>query len=119
MSYIDGFVLAVPTDQREAFRKHVLAAAAVFQEHGARRVVNCWGDDVPHGKLTDMHMAVKAEPAETICFGWIDWPSKEARDRGMEKARVDPRMQPDANPMPFDGKRMIYGGFVPVFDTGR
>jgi len=119
MSYVDGFVAAVPTGNREAYRKHVLAAAEVVKEHGALRVVECWGDDVPHGRLTDMHMAVKAEPSETICFSWIEWPSKEARDQGMKKIMADPRMKPDANPMPFDGKRVIFGGFVPVLDARR
>ena len=80
-------------------------------------MVECWGDDVPRGKLTDMYMAVKAEPDETVCFSWIEWPSKAARDEGMAKIMADPRMQPDANPMPFDGKRIIFGGFVPLLDT--
>ena len=119
MSYVDGFMAAVPTKNRDAFRKHVLAAADVLKDCGAIRVVECWGDDVPHGKLTDMHMAVKAEASETICFSWIEWPSKEARDKGMAKMMADPRMKQDVNPMPFDGKRVIYGGFVPVLDTGK
>ena len=119
MTYIDGVVAAVPTGNREAYRKHCLAAADVLKDCGALRVVDCWGDDVPHGKLTDMHMAVKAEPSETICLTWIEWPSKQARNEGMAKMMSDPRMKPDVNPMPFDGKRMIYGGFVPVLDTNR
>ena len=117
MSYVDGFVVAVPSADREDYRRHAAAAAEIIREHGASRLVECWGDDVPRGKLTDMHMAVKAEPGETVCFSWIEWPSKEARDAGMAKVMADPRLQPDANPMPFDGKRMIYGGFVPILDT--
>ena len=117
MSYIDGFVAAVPSAQREAFRAHVAAAAEVLRDHGALRVVECWGDDVPRGKLTDLHMAVKAEADETVCFSWIEWPSKAVREEGMAKMMADPRMRPDVNPMPFDGKRAIYGGFVPLLDT--
>jgi uncharacterized protein YbaA (DUF1428 family) len=111
MNYVDGFVAAVPTANREKFRKHAADAAAVFKEHGALKVVECWGDDVPDGKVTSFPMAVKCEPGETVVFGWIVWPSREVRNAGMEKVMADPRMQPDVNPMPFDGKRMIYGGF--------
>ena len=111
MTYIDGFVAAVPTANREAFRKHAADAAPVFKEHGALKVVECWGDDVPDGKLTSFPMAVKCEPGETVIFSWIVWPSRQVRDAGMAKIMADPRMQPDANPMPFDGKRVIYGGF--------
>ena len=116
MSYVDGFVAAVPTGNREAFAKHAAMAADVFREVGAVRVVECWGDEVPHGKQTDMHMAVQAQPDETVVFSWIEWPSKEVRDAGMAKMMADPRLQPEVNPMPFDGKRMIFGGFVPLFD---
>lgn len=116
MRYIDGFLAAVPNANREEFLKHAAAAADVFRECGALRVVECWGDDVPHGTQTDFHLAVKAQPEETVVFSWIEWPSKEARDAGMVKMMADPRMQPDVNPMPFDGKRLVYGGFVPVLD---
>jgi uncharacterized protein YbaA (DUF1428 family) len=111
MTYVDGFVAAVPTADREKFRKHAEKAAAVFREHGALKVVDCWADDVPDGAVTSFPMAVKRREDETVVFGWILWPSRAVRDAGMEKARVDPRMQPEANPMPFDGKRLIYGGF--------
>ena len=116
MSYVDGFVAAVPTANRELFRKHAEAAAAVFKEHGAQRVVDCWGDEVPEGKLTSFPMAVKRQDDETVVFGWIVWPSRQARDEGMKKSMDDPRLQPDTNPMPFDGKRMIYGGFEVLVD---
>ena len=119
MNYVDGFVIAVPTARREDFRAHAAAAAEVFRECGALRVVECWGNDVPHGRLTDMHMAVQAKPDETIVFSWIEWPSKEVRDAGMAKVMTDPRVQPDVNPIPFDGKRMIYGSFVPIVDRGE
>jgi uncharacterized protein YbaA (DUF1428 family) len=111
MSYVDGFVAAVPTANRNAYRKHAEAAAAVFKEHGALTFVECWGDDVPEGKLTSFPMAVKRQPDETVVFSWVTWPSRRARDEGMKKIMADRRVQPDVNPMPFDGKRLIYGGF--------
>ncbi|MFL5334814.1 MAG: DUF1428 domain-containing protein [Geminicoccaceae bacterium] len=117
MGYVDGFLIAVPNANREAYRRHAAAAAEVFREHGALRLVECWGDDVPHGKLTDMRMAVRAEADETVCFSWIEWPSKAARDTGMARVMADPRLRPETNPMPFDGKRMIFGGFVTLVDS--
>ena len=111
MSYIDGFVAAVPTANRSAYRKHAEAAVPVFKEHGALKVVECWGDDVPEGKVTSFPMAVQRKADETVVFSWIVWPSKPVRDAGMAKVMADPRLKPDVNPMPFDGKRMIYGGF--------
>jgi uncharacterized protein YbaA (DUF1428 family) len=115
--YIDGFVVAVPTANRDAYRRHAEAAAVVFKEHGALRLVECWGDDVPDGKLTSFPMAVKKQADETVVFSWITWPSREARDAGMQKVMADPRSKPEANPMPFDGKRLIYGGFNVIVDT--
>jgi uncharacterized protein YbaA (DUF1428 family) len=111
MSYVDGFVAAVPTANREAYRKHAESAAAVFKENGALKVVECWGDDVPEGKVTSFPIAVQRKADETVVFSWIVWPSKSVRDAGMAKVMVDPRLKPDVNPMPFDGKRLIYGGF--------
>ena len=111
MNYVDGFVAAVPTANREAFRKHAEAASAVFREHGALSVVECWGDDVPEGKVTSFPMAVQRKPDETVVFSWIVWPTREVRDAGMAKVMADPRLKPDVNPMPFDGMRLIYGGF--------
>lgn len=116
MTYVDGFVVAVPTENKEKYKKHAVAAAAAFKEHGALKLVECWGDDVPDGKKTSFPMAVKCEPNETVVFSWISWPSKEVRNKGMEKAMSDPRLNPDNNPMPFDGSRMIYGGFEMIVD---
>jgi uncharacterized protein YbaA (DUF1428 family) len=116
MSYIDGFVAAVPTANREQYRKHAENAAKLFQEYGALQVMECWGDDVPEGELTSFTMAVKRKEDETAVFSWIVWPSKEARKTAWEKLMADPRMQPDKNPMPFDGKRIIYGGFEPIVE---
>ena len=111
MNYVDGFVAAVPTANRETYRRHAELAAEVFKEHGALSVVECWGDDVPQGKLTSFPMAVKCQDDETVVFSWITWPSKAVRDAGMAKVMADPRLQQETNPMPFDGKRLIYGGF--------
>jgi uncharacterized protein YbaA (DUF1428 family) len=117
MDYVDGFVAAVPTANRDAFRKHAQAAAVVFKEHGALSIIECWGDDVPDGKLTSFPLAVKRKPDETVVFSWVTWPSRRARDEGMKKIMADPRVQPDANPMPFDGKRLIYGGFQVIVEA--
>lgn len=111
MSYIDGFVAPVPDANREAYIEHAEKVAALFKEHGALAVVECWGDDVPEGKLTSFPLAVKREPGESVVFSWITWPSRAVRDEGWKKLTADPRMQPGAMPMPFDGKRLIYGGF--------
>lgn len=111
MTYVDGFVAAVPTANKDKYIKHASDAAVVFREHGALSLVECWGDDVPEGTVTSFPMAVKCEPGETVVFSWITWPSKGARNAGMAKVMEDPRLKPDVNPMPFDGKRLIYGGF--------
>ncbi|WP_166362557.1 DUF1428 domain-containing protein [Pseudomonas akapageensis] len=117
MSYVDGFVAAVPTLKREAFKQHAETMAKFFKEVGALSVVECWGDDVPEGKVTSFPMAVKCREDETVVFSWIVWPSRQIRDAGMQKVMADPRMQPDVNPMPFDGQRMIFGGFEMVVNV--
>ena len=117
MNYVDGFVMAVPTANREAFREHATAAAVVFKEYGALSVVECWGDDVPDGKTTSFPMAVKRQPDETVVFSWIVWPSRDVRNAAMEKVMSDPRLHPDTNPMPFDGMRLIYGGFEVIVEA--
>lgn len=116
MAYVDGFVAAVPTANKETYREHARSAGEVFKEHGALSFVECWGDDVPDGEVTSFPMAVKCQEDETVVFAWITWPSRSARDQGMEKVMVDPRMQPDVNPMPFDGKRLIFGGFETIVE---
>ncbi|QDP00764.1 DUF1428 domain-containing protein [Thalassotalea sp. PS06] len=92
-------------------------AAKVFKEYGAIRVVECWGDDVPEGKLTSFPMAVICQCDEIVCFSWLTWPSKTFRDEHIEKIMNDPRLQPENNPMPFDGSRMIFGGFEVIVDV--
>ena len=116
MAYIDGFVAAVPNANRDKYREHARAAAAAFKEHGALKLVECWGDDVPDGELTSFPMAVQCRSDETVVFSWIWWPSRETRNEGMERALKDARLHPDNNPMPFDGARMIYGGFEVIVD---
>ena len=117
MTYVDGFVAAVPNANRDAYRKHAVEVAAIFKDHGAERLVECWGDDVPEGKLTSFTMAVKREADESVVFSWVTWPSKATRDEGWKKIMADPRMARDGTPMPFDGKRMIYGGFSVIVDA--
>jgi uncharacterized protein YbaA (DUF1428 family) len=111
MPYVDGFVSPVPLANKEAYRQHAMACAVVFKEFGALSVMECWGDDVPEGKLTSFPMAVKREADETVVFSWVTWPSRAVRDEGWKKLMADPRMRPDVLTMPFDGKRIIYGGF--------
>ena len=115
MAYIDGFVIPVPTANRDAYFKMARLAVDIFKDAGAVKVVECWGDDVPEGKVTSFPMAVKCKPDETVVFSWIVWPSRQARDEGNKKVMADPRMKPDD--MPFDGKRMIFGGFETVVES--
>ena len=117
MTYVNGFVAAVPTARKAEFIEHARIAAEVFKEHGALQVMECWGADVPDGETTSFPMAVKCADDETVAFSWIVWPSREAADAAMAAMTDDPRMSEASNPMPFDGKRMIYGGFEPVMEA--
>ena len=118
MSYVDGFVIPVRAGQKEAYRAIASKAAPIFKEHGATSVVECWGDDLPEGKVTDFKRAVKAEAGENVVFSWIVWPSKQTRDAGNKKVMEDPRMQMGGD-MPFDMQRMFVGGFEVLVDTGE
>lgn len=111
MNYVDGFVTPVPTAKKDEYCKHAQDVAVIFKEYGALSLVECWGDDVPPGKLTSFPMAVKLEATETVVLSWIVWPSKAVREAGWEKVMADPRMKHQESNMPFDGKRLIYGGF--------
>ena len=121
MPYIDGFVIAVPSANRQAFIDHASTVDPIFLEYGATRVLECWGDDVPRGKQTDFFRAVAAGDDETVAFAWIEWSDKATRDAGMKAIEQDPRMAPSHPgnpPMPFDGMRMIFGGFEAVVVLG-
>lgn len=117
MSYVDGFVCAVPVENKEAYRKHAAEAAEVFKEHGALSVMEAWADDVPEGEVTPFSMAVKRKDGEAVVFSWVTWPSREVRDAGWEKVMKDERLPQDMAAMPFDGKRLIYGGFAPIVEV--
>lgn len=115
MSYVDGFVAAVPNANREKYLKFATITAAIFKDHGALKVFENWGDDVPQGEVTSFWSAVKATEDETVVLSWVVWPSKEARDAGWANVMQDPRMADQD--MPLDGKRMIYGGFQTILEA--
>lgn len=117
MKYVEGFVVAVPAANKESYRQHAAAAAPLFKEFGVSRMVECWGDDIPDGKVTDFRRAVQAKDDEVVAFSWFEYPSKQVRDSVMEKMMSDPRMKELGPDMPFDGQRMIFGGFVPILDV--
>ncbi|HEV7658897.1 MAG TPA: DUF1428 domain-containing protein [Allosphingosinicella sp.] len=114
--YVDGYLLPVPEGKKEDYRALAQKAAGKFKSYGAVRVVEAWGDDVPEGKVTDYQRAVKAEDGEGIIYSYVEWPDKETRDAGWQKMMSDPDMQPGGD-MPFDGKRMFWGGFRPLIDA--
>ena len=116
MTYVEGFVSAVPTANKEAYRRHAEEALSIIGEAGATRMVEAWGDDVPAGKVTDFQRAVQAKEDETIVFSWFEYPDRQTRDAANEKMMQDPRMEGMSASMPFDGKRMIFGGFDSFVD---
>lgn len=113
MSYIDGFVLAVPTANRDAYRKMAEEAAGSFKDLGALAVMEAWGEDVPEGKVNSFNSAVMRKEDETVVFSWVVWPDKATREAAWKKMQETMPMPAE---MPFDGKRMIYGGFEPLVD---
>ena len=117
MPYVDGFVTPVKKDARDAYETSARRFATIMKDYGALRIVECWADDVPDGVVTSFRLAVKLEPDEVVVFSWIEWPSREVRDVGMKASWEDPRMEKDPANFPFDGKRMIYGGFASILDT--
>ena len=119
MTDVEGFVVAVPTANKEAYRKHAADAAPLFKEFGVARMVECWGDDVPDGKVNDFKGAVQAKPDETVVFSWFEYPDKATRDAANQKMMSDPRMAQMGGEMPFDGKRMIIGGFDSIVDDAK
>lgn len=120
MAYIDGFVIPVPTANRQRFIDHATFTDSLFKKLGATRILECWGDDIPGGTLTDFRKAVDAKDDETVVFSWIEWPDKATRDEATVRMHdlmgTDRRFDEDQNPVPFDGKRMIYGGFATVVE---
>ena len=116
MTYVEGFVVAVPTENKEDYRKHAAEALPLFKEFGVQRMVENWGDDVPKGKVTDFYGAVQAKDDETIVFSWFEYPDKATRDAANEKMMSDPQDEGDGREMPFDGQRMIFGGFDAIVD---
>jgi uncharacterized protein YbaA (DUF1428 family) len=117
MNYVDGFVVPVPTANKDTYVQLAQEMAVLFKENGALQVVECWGDDVPEGKVTSFPMAVQRQADETVVFSWVVWPSKQVRDDGMKKVMEHPSMQKGPSAMPFDGKRMIFGGFQVIVDA--
>jgi len=117
MTYVQGFIIPVKEGDKQRYLDLAKKAAPVFAEYGAMATVECWGDDVPDGKRTDMKRAVKAEPDEKIVFSWVWWPDKATCDAAAEKLMADERMQPDGE-MPFNPQRMIYGGYEPAYEGG-
>ena len=114
MHYVDGFVLAVPTNKREEYRLFAEKMAPLFKQYGALSVVECWGDEVPEGKVTSFPMAVKCQPDETVVFSWIVWPSKAVKQKAMPEIFANPLFDMPNASLPFDGKRMIFGGFEQI-----
>jgi len=119
MAYVEGFVVAVPTANRQAYHEHANETATFLGEFGVTRMVEAWGDDIPDGKLNDFKGAVKAEEAETVVFSWFEYPSRKIRDEANRAMFADPRMKQIGASMPFDGKRMIFGGFDVFVDEGH
>lgn len=118
MTYVEGFLVAVPTANKDSYRAHAESAVPLFKKLGATRLVECWGDDVQDGKLTDFRRAVKAKDDETVVFSWIEYPDKATRDAANATMQNDPSAMDGMLEMPFDGKRMIFSGFAPILRKG-
>lgn len=116
--YVSGFLIPVPKTKKEEYRAMAEKAAVLFKEYGATEIFENWEDNVPDGKVTDFRKAVKATGDEAIVFSWIIWPDRDTADSGGKKMMSDPRME-GLGAMPFDGQRMIWGGFSPIFTMGR
>lgn len=117
MTYVDGFLVAVPTANKEQYREHAEAALPMFKGYGATRMVEGWGDDVPRGEVNDLYGAVEAKDDETVLFSWIEYPDKVTRDAAYKQMEADPAMK-DMGDMPFDGKRMVWSGFETLHEEG-
>ena len=117
MPYVDGFVLAVPKDKIDAYRAIAEKARDVWMEHGALSYAEALADDVPVGELTSFPRAVQLKDDEVVVFSWVTYESRESRDDTMKKVMADERLKSDMANMPFDGKRMIYGGFKVIVES--
>lgn len=117
MKYVEGFVTPVPKANKAAYLEHLHRVAPIMRSLGVSRMVECWEDDVPDGTLTDFRRAVQAQADEAVLFSWFEYPSKAVRDAVFEQMQRDERLQAEFGAMPFDGKRMIFGGFVPILDA--
>lgn len=118
MTYVTGFVIPVPTDRKEDYRKMAEDAAVMFRDYGALEIMEAWGEDVRDGKQTDFRRAVQAKESETVVFSWIVWPDRATADAAEKRMETDERMKPPSD-APFDMQRMIFGGFIPLFEMGR
>lgn len=118
MSYVQGFLIPVPKSKKQAYIELAARSAPIFQEYGATRIVETWSDSVPDGKVTDFNRAVQAKKDEAIVFSWIVWPDKATCDAAHDKMQTDGRWE-GMGEMPFDGMRMIWAGFDPIFDSAE
>lgn len=118
MTYVSGFVIPVPNDRKEDYRRMAEEAAAMFRDYGALEMMEAWGEDVRDGTVTDFRRAVQADEGETVVFSWIVWPDRETADAAEKRMEADDRMTPPED-APFDMTRMIYGGFAPIFQMDR
>ena len=116
--YVQGFLLAVPEDRKDAYTQMAKDAWAKFAEYGALETVEAWEDNVTDGKVTDFRIATKAKDGERIVFSWIVWPDRATCDAAAEKMMNDPDFEAMGE-MPFDGMRMMWGGFEPIWTAGR
>ncbi|RVV98002.1 DUF1428 domain-containing protein [Mesobaculum littorinae] len=115
MSYFENFIAAVQIANRELYRDHAMQASEIFLRHGALRVIECWADDIAHGEVTDFYRAVQAKEDETVVVSWIEWPDRDTRNAGMKKVFED--MPDEMMEMPFDGRRIVHGGFETLVDV--
>ncbi len=118
MTYFEGFIVPVPEANKDSYTKHAAEAAPIFQDIGVGRHFEAWDSDVPEGKVTDFRKAVDAKPDEKVVFSWFEYPDRATHDAANQKMMSDPRMQEMGANMPFDGKRMIMGGFKAIVEEG-
>lgn len=116
MSYIQGFLVPVPKSNKAAYRELAARCWPIFQEYGATRIMENWSDSIPDGKVTDFKRAVKAKPDEAIVFSWIEWPDQATAQAAHDRMQTDERWE-NVGDMPFDGMRMIFAGFEPLFNS--